>query len=303
VDLVVFQKLSDNASRELARRCRELGIATIFVICDYRGDLTMVPLCSATIVTSTNLLELVTSEHPHSDVTFCQYGTEAPAELTPAFERRGNTSTTLVYSGNVRLSREFGFLNRIAGTVLTTIGPYNDYDERLNSTMSARLRAELGWRVGRAHHGEGDANSLLTRPLPTTLAWHPETVYEELASCDIGVIPLHEGQLSSTNGKMKSNSRLLSMWGVGLATIASPLRSYVETVNHGVDGFIASSQQDWIRLIKLLRSDPDLRLDMGRNARKRAFGEFSLERQYREYMAVFLRALERAAGHRGGAKP
>ena len=301
VDLVVFQKLSDDISRELARRCREQGIATVFVICDYRGDLTMVPLCTATIVTSSNLLELVTSEHPQSDVTFCQYGTEAPPEVTPAFARGGNRSTELVYLGSVRLSREFGFLNRIAGTRLTTIGPYEDYDERLNSSFRARLRTELAWRARPARPDVGALTSLSTRPLPTTRPWHPETVYKDLASCDIGVIPLEGHQLSSVSGRMKSNSRLLSMWGVGLATITSPLKSYVETINHGVDGFIAASRRDWIRLITLLRRNPELRVEIARNARARAFGEFRLERQYRAYMAVFTRAQERAGSSRGAA--
>jgi hypothetical protein len=289
VNLVVFQKLSDAVSRELAMLCREHGIPTVFVLCDYLDDLAMVPICTATIVTSTSLLDLVRAAHPQSDVTFCQYGTEAPPDLRPAYAERVNAPKKLVYLGTVRLPRDFGFLNHIPNTRLTTIGPCTDYDRRLNSSVVARLRTALAWHLGRARQPNQGGPRNANRPLPTTRAWALDSVYDDMAACDIGVIPLLPEQWSSPYGRMKSNSRLLSMWGVGLATIASPLRAYLETINHGVDGFIAESRKDWARLVKLLRDDGDLRREMGRKARIRAFEEFGLTQQYSGYMTVFRR--------------
>ena len=296
VDVVIFQKLSDAVTRELATMCIDQGIPTVFIICDYVEDLTMVTLCTATIVTSTNLLDWIKALHPQRDVTCSQYGTEAPPDLTPAYARIKTRDSRLVYLGAVRLARDFGFLNRIPGTSLTTIGKYNSYDRRLNSSAGARLWTDLMWRVSDFRHPDRADTRHANRPLPTTREWRMQTVYDDMASCDIGILPLLPQQLSSAIGKMKSNSRLLSMWGVGLATIASPLRAYAETINHGVDGFIAETRHDWIRLIKLLSSTPDLRREIGKNARARAFREFGLERQFGEYLAVFRRALERPVG-------
>jgi hypothetical protein len=294
IDLVVFQKLSEAVSKELATRCRQHGIPTVFVVCDHVDGFEMVPLCTATIVTSRNLLDFIQASHPGSDVTFCQYGTESP-QLAPAPVARKSRKSNLAYVGTVRLPREFGFLNRIRGTRLTTIGLLSNYDRRLNASSIARFRADLAWFLTSARHPHRVESSPWKRPisayLPTTREWQLATVHDDLASCDIGLIPILPRELASTRGSMKSNSRLLSMWGAGLATIASPLREYVETINHGIDGFIAESRQDWIHLVKLLSANPDLRLEMGRKARTRAFEEFSLRRQFNEYLAVFRRAL------------
>jgi glycosyltransferase involved in cell wall biosynthesis len=114
-----------------------------------------------------------------------------------------------------------------------------------------------------------------------------------MTACDVGVIPLLDEEIRSAYGQMKSNSRLIAMWSVGLATVVSPLKSYVETIREGEDGFIAESQRDWIRLVELLRDDAALRLKLGRNARERAYTEFGFRRQLDDYFAVFNRAREK----------
>jgi glycosyltransferase involved in cell wall biosynthesis len=296
IDLVVFQKVCGANSKIFAQLCRDNGVASIYILCDYLEDIEMASLCSATIVTSTNLIEMIRTSYPDADVSYCPYATETPLNVIPSYDRPESGTAKIVHLGLRRVPKTYGFLNRVNRTSLVTIGPYCEYDRRKGSVYG-QLKADFLWYLHRMRNLSGSTGHIMeTKPstyLPTTTRWQIETVYDELASCQIGVIPLLHQELNSTIGKMKSNSRLLAMWSVGLPTIASPLRSYVEVVNDGVDGFIARSQSDWLRLINLLKDNPELRMEVGRNARKRAYEEFGFERQLRDYLAVFKKACEK----------
>ena len=63
----------------------------------------------------------------------------------------------------------------------------------------------------------------------------------------------------------------------GLPVIASPVGVNNEIVEHGVNGFLAETDREWADYLRILSSDPELRLQMGVAGRKKVESEFSLQ--------------------------
>jgi len=292
-DLVVFQKVSGAQAKKLARLCKRNYIACVYILCDYLKDISMAKICDFTIVTSTNLVDLIKKKYPKANVTYCPYATEVPYEIQPVYDRPSNETLRIVYMGARRLSKKYSFLKNIENVCLITIGPYDNFDKKYS--LTTKMNSDFVWFRNRI---KSLFNPYAQRPvkpsslMPTTVPWALNTVYNEMARCDIGVIPLLPDEINHVYGSMKSNSRLVAMWSLGLPTIVSPLRSYWEIVSQGENGFIARTPEDWNNYIKLLK-DSKLREQIGKNARKMAYERFSFTRQFNDYMTVFNNAISK----------
>lgn len=55
----------------------------------------------------------------------------------------------------------------------------------------------------------------------------------------------------------KSNLRILQMWATGYPVIASTVGPYAETIEHGADGILATTTQDWLDALQFLYKNRD----------------------------------------------
>jgi glycosyltransferase involved in cell wall biosynthesis len=68
----------------------------------------------------------------------------------------------------------------------------------------------------------------------------------------------------------KSNIRCLTAGIAGLPVVASPVGAYADYIEHGVNGFLAGSPDEWSSYIEELVEDRELRCTMGTANRLRA---------------------------------
>ena len=94
--------------------------------------------------------------------------------------------------------------------------------------------------------------------------WSLEREVENLRSFDIGVMPLADTEYN----RAKEGFKLKQYMAVGIPVVASPVGKNVELVRDGVNGFLASTQQEWIEKLALLASDAGLRRRMGAAGRR-----------------------------------
>ena len=78
---------------------------------------------------------------------------------------------------------------------------------------------------------------------------------------------------------------------LGIPTVATPLGSNPEVVQHGETGFLADSETEWIEFLSLLIKDHDLRLRMSRAAAAAAGKKYSLEGNKAKIIEAFRAAL------------
>jgi glycosyltransferase involved in cell wall biosynthesis len=81
---------------------------------------------------------------------------------------------------------------------------------------------------------------------------------------------------------------ILEAMATGLVVVAHYKGGYKDYIRHGVDGFLFQNQQDAFKIILKLKSDPDMRIKIGKNARKKVeelFSKKNLEDMRNFYLA------------------
>jgi glycosyltransferase involved in cell wall biosynthesis len=92
-----------------------------------------------------------------------------------------------------------------------------------------------------------------------------------LASADVSIAPLEETVFNDA----KSNIKLVEASVVGLASVCSPRVEFRNAVTHGVDGFLADTDEGWFGALLALVRDPELRRVVGERARARVLAELA----------------------------
>lgn len=105
-----------------------------------------------------------------------------------------------------------------------------------------------------------------------TLQWSLDTVYNDILSCDIAVIPLPETEWASS----KSTNRLTQFMALGMPTIVSPIDSYKRIYANGSTFALANSIQEFANAIVNLK-DSRRRMMLGEAAREFAWKNYSPE--------------------------
>jgi glycosyltransferase involved in cell wall biosynthesis len=103
------------------------------------------------------------------------------------------------------------------------------------------------------------------------IAWQLDRVWDDIMSCDIGVVPV---DATKPRSLVKSNNRATMYMALALPVVCTPISSYAEFILHGVNGFLATCESDWVEQLYALR-DPALRQTIGEAAFTFAHAEFS----------------------------
>nr|WP_272903646.1 glycosyltransferase family 4 protein [Sulfitobacter sp. M22] len=125
------------------------------------------------------------------------------------------------------------------------------------------------------------------------LPWTEDTEVSLIQSMDIGVMPLPDTPW--TRGKC--GYKLIQYMACGLPIVASPVGVNRDIVEHGVNGFLAESDEEWRAAIGMLLNDAALRRRMGAAGRKKVEEQYSLQ-VWGPRMAQMLRSIveDRANG-------
>jgi glycosyltransferase involved in cell wall biosynthesis len=104
-------------------------------------------------------------------------------------------------------------------------------------------------------------------------AWELEREVELLQDCDLGIMPLPDNEWA----RSKCGLKLLQYMAVGLSTIASPVGVNKAILQEGVNGFLATTEDEWRVKLKMLCCNADLREQMGKAGRQTVVDQYSLE--------------------------
>jgi glycosyltransferase involved in cell wall biosynthesis len=96
------------------------------------------------------------------------------------------------------------------------------------------------------------------------LPWRAETEPDDLRALDVGVMPLPDDEWSRGKCGMKA----LQYMALGIPPVVSPVGVNATIVRDGVNGFYASTDEEWIDRIALLLEDEPLRRSLGQEARR-----------------------------------
>ncbi len=140
------------------------------------------------------------------------------------------------------------------------------------------LKAKYGDRIYFKIIGDG------TLSIPgldiKVVKWDSETEVKDLLEIDIGIMPLPDDVWSKGKCGLKS----LEYMSLGISPVISPVGVNTEIVQDGVNGFLATTQQEWIDKISALIESPELRKKIGENARQTVVDKYSVTAQRDTYL-------------------
>ena len=105
--------------------------------------------------------------------------------------------------------------------------------------------------------------------------WSEATEITDVQAMDIGVMPLVDQAFQ----RGKSGYKLIQYMACGLPVVASPVGVNSEIVEAGVNGFLATTIDEWQSALEQLIADAGLRQRMGNAGRHRAVERYSLQSQ------------------------
>jgi len=103
--------------------------------------------------------------------------------------------------------------------------------------------------------------------------WHDNTEVDDIQSFDVGIMPLKDGLWE----RGKCGYKLIQYMACSCPVVASPVGINCQIVDHGVNGFIASTTEEWSCALSALRSNNEMRNAFGKAAREKVEGKYSLQ--------------------------
>ena len=119
----------------------------------------------------------------------------------------------------------------------------------------------------------GAGRTAEVHPLLDNLPWTEDSEVARIHAMDIGIMPLTD----SPWARGKCGYKLIQYMACGLPVIASPVGVNAEIVEHGINGFLASTEEEWKEALETLLCDPALRAKMGAEGRRKVDREYSLQ--------------------------
>lgn len=122
----------------------------------------------------------------------------------------------------------------------------------------------------------------------TFVRWTQEDEAREIGACHVGIMPLPDNEV--TRGKC--GLKALQYMATGRPVVVSPVGMNSDLVKHGVNGFLASTPEEFVDALVTLARDPALRRRMGQSARRTVEESYSSEAA----AAIFARVVRQVTG-------
>jgi glycosyltransferase involved in cell wall biosynthesis len=113
--------------------------------------------------------------------------------------------------------------------------------------------------------------------------WSEEKEVSELATCQIGLMPLTSDEW--TEGKC--GFKLIQYLALGIPAVSTPVGANKTIIDDGLNGLFCCLDEDWYRAIEKLIKDKELREKMGREGRKKIIEKFSLQSNRNTFLSLF----------------
>jgi glycosyltransferase involved in cell wall biosynthesis len=113
--------------------------------------------------------------------------------------------------------------------------------------------------------------------------WSRETEITDLASADIGVMPMPDDDW--TRGKC--GFKALQYMAMQIPAVISPVGVNKQIVENGVEGFLCDSSDDWFRALEYLVLNPEKRMEMGAKGRQKVLRSYSVASNSANFLSLF----------------
>lgn len=112
--------------------------------------------------------------------------------------------------------------------------------------------------------------------------WSEETEIEDIASFDVGIMPLEDTPWE----RGKCGLKLIQYMASGKPVVASPIGVNAKLAEDGYNGFHAETNEEWVESLSKLADDIDMATRMGSRGRKKVEEQYNLETAAKQWVNV-----------------
>jgi glycosyltransferase involved in cell wall biosynthesis len=117
----------------------------------------------------------------------------------------------------------------------------------------------------------------------TFIPWNRKEEISQLQQFDIGLMPLEDTSWE----KGKCGFKALQYMALGIPAIVSAVGVNREIIDHGINGFLCSNQNDWLSCLNELIVSEKLRKSMGMEGRKKVIEKYSVYSNTSRFLSLF----------------
>lgn len=126
----------------------------------------------------------------------------------------------------------------------------------------------------------------------TFVRWHGDKEAEHIGGAHVGVMPLTD----ELYAQGKCGCKALQYMAAGRPAIVAPVGVNVDIVQHGKNGLLATTDDEWVEAFEKLASSPELRRELARAGRRTVEEGFTAERSAAAFATAVDAALSRGRG-------
>ena len=115
------------------------------------------------------------------------------------------------------------------------------------------------------------------------IEWSEDNEVSELASCQIGLMPLTKDEWSEG----KCGFKLIQYLALGIPAVSSAVGVNKTIIEEGVNGYFADTDTDWYNAIEKLILDREGRKRMGKAGRQKMITQYSLQSNENNFLTLF----------------
>lgn len=115
------------------------------------------------------------------------------------------------------------------------------------------------------------------------LPWNASTEISDLCQLDIGLMPLTPDAWSEG----KCGFKIIQYMALGIAAVASPVGVNKDIVDHGSNGFLCETEEEWLHGLALLLDDAEKRKVFGEQGRQKIVQQYSVSANAPRFLSLF----------------
>lgn len=123
----------------------------------------------------------------------------------------------------------------------------------------------------------------LDRPYIDFVKWHRETEIADLATFNIGIMPLTDSEWS----RGKCGFKGLQYMALGIPAVLSPVGANLEIIENQVNGFLCDTNDDWYNVLRNLLLDENQRQVIGSKGKETVLHNYSVAANKSIFLNLF----------------
>jgi glycosyltransferase involved in cell wall biosynthesis len=223
--------------------------------------------------------------------------------LSDKFKKIFNLKNIIIFSGNKYNKKEVLKMNpNIKTEIFPTVVNINDYTKRTKTNKnkdftivwigspSTSIYLKVIFKALKILNQEyeirlrfiGSGHIELEGLQFESYMWNEQTEIELISECHVGIMPLRNDDWSMG----KCGFKLIQYMACKIPSVASPVGVNQEIIEHGINGFLAKKNSDWIQYILKLKNNQQLYKKFSESAFNKISKNYSFESQRKRFIST-----------------